>query len=90
MITEGFSVRKHQAWNHLYAATARVGEIWGSHVLLIYSSLLYILFSSFLHSALPISTLLTLLYSGLLYSTLLYSSLLYPSLLYSALLYSIL
>ena len=78
MITEGFSVRKHQARNHLYAATARVGEIWGSHVLLIYSSLLYILFSTLLYPSLLWST--TLLYSTRLYSTLLYSTLLFSTL----------
>ena len=84
MITEGFSVRKHQARNHLYAATARVGEIWGSHVLLIYSSLLYILFSTLLYPSLLYwlySTLVyysTLLVFTLPFSTLLCSSLLYP------------
>ena len=76
MITEGFSVRKHQARPVCsHCASRRDLGLSCS------SNLFFFTLYTFLHSALPISTLVyysTLLVFTLPFSTLLCSSLLYP------------
>ena len=63
MIAEGFSVRKHQAWNYLYAASAREAEIFHGALMFFNSSLLYsspLCFTNLFYSSLEYDSTLLL------------------------------